>query len=289
MTLIYARKFDDLMYIISDTAASTPLLQTSEHPLYSPQFKIQPVSEHIAFAYAGSTYFVEKMPNFVGRNSTFEEVRDACSHTARLSDGETEYVLMDRASWRLCKITSAGAVDCDTAMLGTQGGKERFQSTRASMQNCEATAFWIVGLPIETTEAPSNNQYARDLIAFTDTLDFNDRDVRGIAIPFIVTRETQKFMHYARALRAPLDISELSTGEPQPISFQDSHNGGCSVSFCGGGDWIAYHLLEAGFGMFIQVQPTGLRGTRFLRCDQKTFIEQGKRFIGHDFPMSKAS
>jgi hypothetical protein len=72
MTLIVAKRFDDLTYLIADTSSSIPMTQETNSPIANPICKIL-VYRDAAVAFSGNTFF---LPDIVKMRDLTEDLND---------------------------------------------------------------------------------------------------------------------------------------------------------------------------------------------------------------------
>lgn len=287
MTLVFARKFDDMIFCIADTSSFTPALQTSQNPILHPLIKIRPLTQSLTLAYAGSTHFVNQLRIWSDTSLSDVQIEQDCLETARRAAGQVDFLLINQEAWSITAITADGVSLCDAKMLGDSAAKELYSRERASISDAEITEFLGVLLPDGCSDV-SHRKYGSDLHAFLSTLDHNLPYCRGLAIPFVVTKSTKSFEGFSRVVRGPLEVGEVGP-TPMPIQFADAYHGQTTFSLCGGTDWLAFHFFELGLGVVIHVGLPQVSATAFRGIHQDDFIRKGKDFIGCDFPLGRFS
>lgn len=287
MTLVYARQLKDVMYCFADTASSNQVLKTYDHAIQEPLIKIVSISSGLILAFSGDTKFVARVnlqPGVVDK----EVLIAGCLESAKESNGETDFLVLDRSSWSMTHITHKGATACKAQSLGLQKAKEQLAAERSNLTPHDTTSFEGIGLP-EGCSNESQLRYSNDLRAFLNVLDKNHPDYRGIATPYAMTQSDSGFLHYFRSSRGPVEPQELVPGTPTPLALSDTFQGQCNFTFGGGEDWLAYHFFEPGVGVFATASRRARDVKTYVGIHQHKFIELGKELIGKPFPLAKLS
>ena len=287
MSLIYARKLDSLIYIIADTWSVTPARHEIHSAIQDPLVKILNISDTMSFAFYGDTYFLEKM----ALSTSPDHLVERLAEIAREASGHIDFVVIDRDAWKLLHITERGIFDKPAVLLGSNAATNRLQTERRRAPAPHGLALHIVRHPSDQRTEEST-QFAKDVMAFSRAIETNCDDSGGIAVPYVMTRDTSSFATYATHIRAALSEQETApsehTEEWRTVRLQDSFNGGMTLCFGGGPDWFAYYLREPRFGFIRKYRSgTGPESWRMQNARQAEFLEIGAQKLGHPIEMPR--
>ncbi len=244
MTLVYAQKFDDLIYIISDTFSENEATKKKVNYFTEPIQKIWPVDARFVFAFSHNSHefgkFYKKCKSET--NLDFDRISQIYGES-----NSFDIIVVDTKECIMTKLSCAQISVSNVHYLGSKSGFELFQSLKHEPRNAEGTFIGIVGLPEGASEL-SCNAYAASLSAFKTALFNTDKTFGGIAVSYLISRQEKRYGTYADVYRAPIGEHELLPNTSQTISFQDESNGGFLVSVWGSEDCSAFYYSAAMIG-----------------------------------------
>jgi hypothetical protein len=266
MTLVVARKFDDLTYLIADTGWIVPMTGERAAPIANPICKILPCRSAV-IAYSGDTSFLPNLIDLSERINAFEELRDELTKVHLASACEIDFLVVDVESRDLWKIADGDARALEATHIGSSDAFGRFQAQRHATQNEKRTFMALALLPECSKE--NGAIYVGDLHAFSRTLEQERDDASGVAVPYFIDATKHTYGLYVAEIRQPLAWHETSEGLHRPINWQGAAEGAFSINFAGTSDSFAYHIRQCNLGIECCYRELGIEANVYKESERK--------------------
>lgn len=252
MTLIYAERLKDLVFLMADTYWEQTLLGRNKDWRSEPLTKIVNVGNGVTVAFAGNSDLARSaISNVLKSNCTDAQSILLAAHLE--SNGTVDFILVDHKLFQLFRISEGVSIEVQTCHLSSHEGFSKFQGLRIATENAgppDMTYLSIVKSP-EKISTESAEKYASSLKKFQQTLlrETNPHsDWGGFVVPFYLTKQGFTYGSYLENFRSQLAEEEVSPVGSSAIPHNDLVTGGYQIGFTGSTKGFAAHFVNGGFG-----------------------------------------
>lgn len=242
MTLVIAKKFNDEVYIISDSAIIDPLKIRIDPADNTP--KILNLKRFVV-AFAGQINVFWKYQQQYNDCLTAQQLVGVCREIRRENKGLVDYLVLDLATKKMFQMKNQTSECNQVAWLGDQEAYGKFQSIRLDGALSPLNPILkFVGQEGSTQDYQEN--YCSDLLSFQELIRHPNLNVGGYAVPYVSTFSRSSFGNYrfVDAGNAPQQYSP----EWQPINWAigQPQDGAYDVMFSGSPSGYSIRLSQLG-------------------------------------------
>ncbi len=251
MTLIYAERCDDLIFVISDTFWERPLLGKSKEWRMEPSAKIINF-ERMTVGFAGNIEIaIAGLKAIQGKEPAESWKLLLAIHQS--SNQATDFVFVDHKAFILSLISGGRIKEVQNCHIGSSTGFAEFQRLRIvgdTPSEHPVTTLGVVRMPDNISETAAT-RYSMSLNRFHECLNSGmvaEPDWGGFAVPWYLTTGENRYGDYLSVARSPIDSVEISPQGVSNIPLNDRIFGGHQLGFTGSSGGFAAHFIRGGFG-----------------------------------------
>ena len=282
MTIVYAEKLDDLIFVLADTFWERPLLGQSRDWRMEPLSKIVNLENKVTISFSGNADLASTAISRV-RESNCLGTRSLLLN-AHLASGKTvDFVLVDHENFSLILISDGVSTEVRNCHLGSPRGFTKFQELRHGESDHEIAAQTMLSLvrSPDGVSDTSSGRYSHSLKKFQQTLvqsNEPESDWGGFAVPFYLNSAGWTYGSYLENTRAPLDTVELSPAGPSAVPHNDLISGGYQIGFTGSNLGYAAHFVNGGFGFIYRgFEQQALQIAKYTQVNPYNFALEAEK------------
>lgn len=245
MTLIVARKFENIILVLSDSFSENTTTKEKFNWYSNPIRKIFELSDRFLISFSGNSHnFLKLMGE--QRNSSSLTIFEIASSASNFDD--IELLVVDMIEMRLYTIKNGECRETDVGYAGSPSGFEIFQRNRHSEKGLPDTYTHMHRVPdgLSNEARALFESYNR---AFAATLLDTDLSFGGVPICWYCTENIREFNSCLTNTRGSVDPEELKENTWVKLQPQDKFGGAFTTSVWGSERGVAIYYPEISFGL----------------------------------------